>query len=97
MKTLRKTIATAILGSFLLGTASLQAGQNVNNSNAYEQKSNKKDFCFFYYSCVSYETVKSSNGCVTTYKVTKWYYLCCLVSVCREAVSKDCDDNSSTT
>lgn len=90
MKTLRKTIAIAILGSVLLGTTSLQAGQNVNKGNATEQSSGKQNCCFLY-SCVSYETRTDCQGCTVTYKVTRWYYFGCLVSTCREVVSKTCN------
>lgn len=90
MKTLRKTIAIAILGSVILGTTSLQAGQNVNLVNKAESRTEKAQFCF-YYSCVSYETKTDCQGCTVTYKVTRWYYFGCLVSTCREVVSKNCN------
>ena len=95
MKTLRKTIAISILGSALLGTTSLQAGQNVNSTIKSEARAEKPQHCFFY-SCVSYETKTDCQGCTVTYKVTRWYYFGCLVSTCREVVNKSCGNDNTT-
>lgn len=89
MKTLQKATLVVLLSFLALGTTSIKAGQGLVNANLSTTNAQKPQ-CYYYYSVVSYETKTDCNGCLVSYKVTKWYYYGWLVRVCREVIEKSC-------